>query len=46
MYPNQQYPQPGGGAGASYPPYPQQQQQQQQPYNNQSPYSISSGFGG
>jgi len=46
MYPNQQYSQPSGGAGASYPPYPQQQQQQQQPYNNQSPYSISSGFGG
>jgi hypothetical protein len=28
MYPNQQYPRPGGGTGASYPPYPQQQQPQ------------------
>jgi hypothetical protein len=30
MYPNQQYPRPGGGTGGSQPPYSQQQQQQPQ----------------
>jgi hypothetical protein len=29
MYPNQQYPRPGGGTGGSQPPYQQQQQQPQ-----------------
>ena len=48
MYPNQQYPRPGGGAGAPYPPYPQQQQQQQQqpPFNNQPSYGIGAGLAG
>ena len=38
MYPNQRYPQPGGGTGAPYPPYPQQQQQQ--------PYGVATGLTG
>ncbi|CAF1117057.1 unnamed protein product [Adineta steineri] len=57
MYPNQQqYPRPGGGAGASNPPYPQQtpynasgaypQQQQQPPYGSTPQYGIGAGLTG
>ena len=46
MYPNQQYPRPGGGAGGPYPPYPQQQQQQQPPFTNTPSYGVSAGVGG
>ena len=56
MYPNQQYPRPGGGTGVPYPQqqppynasgaYPQQQQQQQSPYNNPSQYGVAGGFAG
>jgi hypothetical protein len=58
MYPNQQYPRPGGGTGGSQPPYSQQQQQQPQygaragltggvPQNMSGPYgSNQGGYGG
>ncbi len=57
MYPNQQYPRPGGGTGAPYPPNSQQspynvagahpqQQQQQPPFSNTSPHSIAAGLTG
>lgn len=38
MYPNQQYPRPGGGSGAPYP--------QQQPFGNNPQYGIASGLTG
>jgi hypothetical protein len=53
MYPNQQNPRPGGGAGAPYPPYPQQSPynaagaypQQQQQQQQQPPFNNPSAYG-
>jgi len=44
MYPNQQYPRPGGGTGSPYPPYPQQQQQP--PIGNTPQYGVAAGLTG
>jgi hypothetical protein len=43
MYPNQQYPRPGGGTGSPYPPYPQQQQP---PIGNTPQYGVAAGLTG
>ena len=56
MQPNQQYPQPGAGAGPPYHPYSSSSQQppyniagaqqQRPPFNNIPPHSIAAGFAG